>query len=169
LAEVNPNIQLVSEYNGQGEPAVFECRIDGHRWKVPPSSVTLKCKKRTGCPACKWYYWNGNVYHSSWELLFHQENPHLERNEHRFLPYVCEGKLRKWYPDFYDPETGQYYEIKPIGVQKQFGYRAFVRTEAKRAAGHNVIWINDHDIAAIREKHPDFKAEHYRSAHYAGE
>ena len=153
LAEVNPNIRLVGEYNGQNHSIKLKCLLDGYQWEIKrPYEVIKKDSRRTGCPACQGFYMNGIVYDSSWEVLFHFANPHLERNIHRSLPYDCNGTPRKWYPDFYDPATGQFYEIKPeVEWVDKYG-----RTAAKLAAGLDVIWIRDEEIKALQDKYPHF-------------
>lgn len=70
-------------------------------------------RENSGRGKSGWY--KGYFCQSSWELawvIYHIESGvTFERNKHGF-PYILEGKLRKYYPDFFVPSTGGYVEIK---------------------------------------------------------
>lgn len=65
--------------------------------------------------------YNGVDLHGKWELRYAQylDANHIiwERNTKQF-PYMFNGKLRKYTPDFYLPETNQYVEVKGYTTQK---------------------------------------------------
>lgn len=48
LADVNPNLDLVSGYTMASEKALFKCRVCGHEWSVAPTSLL----RGSGCPEC---------------------------------------------------------------------------------------------------------------------
>ena len=172
LNDVNPNI-IVVEYESTSKPAVFRCLLDGHEWRIAGAGSVIQkgfkrdgSPRRTGCPACKGYFYNGIVYDSSWELLFHIENPHLTRvnafDTKHLITYVLDGERHKWFPDFYDPETNVYYEVKPDDDPYENRARTKGKTKAKRALDAKVIWIGDEEAAVLRKKHPDFNPDLYR-------
>ena len=49
LAQVNPDIEALEEYNGGKNKIAFRCKIDGHVWETRPDG-TLDGK---GCPKCQ--------------------------------------------------------------------------------------------------------------------
>ena len=49
LQEVNPNIEVLGTYKNANTKIKCRCKIDGHEWKVVPSSLLRGC----GCPKCK--------------------------------------------------------------------------------------------------------------------
>ena len=48
LAEVNPTVEIIGEYNGSREKTDCRCRICGHLWQAMPTNL-LKGRK---CPRC---------------------------------------------------------------------------------------------------------------------
>jgi predicted DNA-binding protein YlxM (UPF0122 family) len=168
LAETNPNLRVIGEYKGHDNPVELECLLCGHMWiNNAPSSVIMSIKHRTSCPACRKYKNNINgkdiVYDSSWEVLFHIDNPHLERNTEYHLTYTYRDQKHQWTPDFYDPETGLLYEIKPNIDPYGTTPLNNGRTDAKKALGANVIWIGNAEIEEIRQRHSDFNPGDFRN------
>lgn len=49
LAQINPDIEALEEYNGGKNKITFRCKIDGHIWVARPGSA-LEGK---GCPKCQ--------------------------------------------------------------------------------------------------------------------
>lgn len=48
LSEIHPNIILLERYKNAYTKILCECCIDGHRWKVAPTTLL----RGSGCPAC---------------------------------------------------------------------------------------------------------------------
>lgn len=48
VAEVNPNVEVIGEYAGDGIPILHRCLIDGHEWMIRPGSIL----QGQGCPKC---------------------------------------------------------------------------------------------------------------------
>lgn len=48
VAEINPNIEVIGEYIGDGVPILHRCKIDGHEWMARPGNIL----QGQGCPKC---------------------------------------------------------------------------------------------------------------------
>ncbi len=52
LAQINPNIEVLEEYQKAYIPILHKCKIDGYTWKAKPQNLL----SHTGCPKCNKYY-----------------------------------------------------------------------------------------------------------------
>ncbi len=53
MSVINPNIEILSEYNGNSNNVECLCLDCGHKWKATPRNLLRKDGKATGCPKCK--------------------------------------------------------------------------------------------------------------------
>ena len=86
----------------------------------------------------------GVVYRSSWEYVFHKENPHLNFEVTR-IPYTFEGKSHIYIVDFTDDVSRALYEVKPTAYLKE---AVFV---AKQNAAVHWCAINNYKYNIITE------------------
>ena len=67
------------------------------------------------------YYYNGVDLHGTWELKFamymDSNSIRWERNT-KYFNYYFDGKNRKYFPDFYLPDSNDYIEIKGFKTPK---------------------------------------------------
>ena len=65
--------------------------------------------------------YKGNHMHGTWEVKFamYLDSQSIEwvRNKETF-PYLFEGKIRRYTPDFFLPETQEFVEIKGYSTEK---------------------------------------------------
>jgi hypothetical protein len=73
-------------------------------------------------------------YRSSWEVMFHEANPHLEYETVR-IPYIYEGRSRVYIVDFCDQLNKILYEVKPV----EFLNQSLVQAKLKAASS----WCED--------------------------
>lgn len=48
VARINPNIEVVEQYNGANTSILHRCKIDGCEWRATPSDI----RRGRGCPKC---------------------------------------------------------------------------------------------------------------------
>lgn len=48
LSEINPNLEVIGEYQHSHKPLLMRCKRCGHEWEVPPCNLL----RGTGCPEC---------------------------------------------------------------------------------------------------------------------
>lgn len=85
-------------------------------------------------------------YRSSWEVTFHETNPHLEYETVR-IPYTYDGKSRVYIVDFNDPIKRELYEVKP----KEFTTQPLNKAKFEAAR----LWCadNEYTFNIITEEH----------------
>lgn len=49
LAVINPDIEIIGQYNGTDTPTLHRCKIDGCEWLARPANILSGC----GCPQCQ--------------------------------------------------------------------------------------------------------------------
>lgn len=75
LNGVNPNIEVIGEYQTQREKILVKGRNCGHTWKANPYDLL----KKSGCPQCR-YIRNGKIARktrSEFEKDVHKNNPNI--------------------------------------------------------------------------------------------
>lgn len=48
VLKINPNIEVVGEYSGDGTPILHRCKIDAYEWMATSNNIL----RGTGCPKC---------------------------------------------------------------------------------------------------------------------
>ena len=101
MQEINPNIEILGEYQGSKTPIKCKCKIDGYEWTPTPNSLL----REQGCPKC--YSRSLSIRQTKTHEQFIQEmqeiNPNIEilgeyEGSDKTIKCKCKIDGHEWLP-----------------------------------------------------------------------